>query len=109
MPGSWEWAKPGRTFFCLWMTRCASASTYLEQTLVIGNEWPFVGAWGGSCQPEYEVPLPAWVGEDVWRLTDGDVKEDVWSNFAKGTPPFRRGQGFASGVRSPGTIWSGAG
>lgn len=70
------------------------ASNYLEQTLVIGNEWPFVGAWGGSCQPEYEVPLPAWVGEDVWRLTRMDVKEDVWSNLREGYATIPAGAGL---------------
>jgi hypothetical protein len=60
------------------------AADYLEQVLAIGNQWPFVGAWGGSIIPEYESPLPAWVGDDAWRITVVDVKEDVWSNLREG-------------------------
>jgi glycosyltransferase involved in cell wall biosynthesis len=57
------------------------APDYLEQALVVGEQWPFIGAWGGSIIPEYEKPLPAWVGSNVWRLTVLDVKEDIWSNL----------------------------
>ncbi len=73
---------------------------YLEQTLVVGNQWPFVGAWGGSVIPEYEVPLPAWVGKEVWRLTEKDVKEDTWSNLREGyaTVPCGAGLCFRSSV-----------
>lgn len=57
------------------------AADYLEQALMIGEQWPHVGAWGGSVVPEYEVPLPDWVGDQVWRLTVFEVKEPVWSNL----------------------------
>lgn len=57
------------------------APDYLEQALGISLEWPFVGAWGGSLIPEYEKPLPAWVGDQEWRLAVMEVKEDVWSNL----------------------------
>ena len=60
------------------------APDYLVQALAIGAEWPFVGAWGGSVIPEYEIPLPDWVGEEVWRLTVVEVKEDIWSNLREG-------------------------
>jgi glycosyltransferase involved in cell wall biosynthesis len=57
------------------------APDYLEQALAVGKDWPFIGAWGGNVTPEYEKPLPAWVGSQVWRLTVVEVKEDVWSNL----------------------------
>ena len=57
------------------------ASDYLQQVLAIGQQWPFIGAWSGSCLPEYETPLPEWVGNQVWRLAVVEVKEDVWSNL----------------------------
>ena len=60
------------------------APDYLEQALFVGEEWPFVGAWGGSVIPEYEKPLPDWVGKEVWRLTVVDVKENIWSNLREG-------------------------
>ncbi len=60
------------------------ASDYLEQALTLGNQCPFIGAWGGGLKPEYEIPLPNWVGDEVWRLTVVDVKEEVWSNLREG-------------------------
>jgi len=57
------------------------AADYLEQALKIAEEWPFVGAWGGSIVPEFESPLPSWCGPQAWRLTIIDVREDVWSNL----------------------------
>jgi glycosyltransferase involved in cell wall biosynthesis len=60
------------------------APDYLEQAVAISTQWPFIGAWGGSVIPEYEVPLPDWVGDEVWRLTVVDVKEDIWSNLREG-------------------------
>jgi glycosyltransferase involved in cell wall biosynthesis len=55
-------------------------SDYLEKALIVGNQWPFVGAWGGTIEPEYEIQPPDWIGNQAWRLTIVDVKEDVWSN-----------------------------
>lgn len=66
------------------------ALDYLAQADDISNEFPFVGMWGGSCRPEFERPLPDWVGNQIWRLTIVEVKEDVWSNLREGfltTPP----------------------
>jgi glycosyltransferase involved in cell wall biosynthesis len=60
------------------------AADYLEQALNVGEAWPFVGVWGGSCHGEYEIPLPAWVGDQLWRLAVVEVKEDVWSNLREG-------------------------
>jgi hypothetical protein len=57
------------------------APNYLEQALIVGTEWPFVGAWGGNCLPEFETTLPPWIPENIWRLTILRVKEDVWSNL----------------------------
>lgn len=57
------------------------APNYLEQALAVGEQWPFIGAWCGSAAPEYETPLPDWVGDQVWRLTVVEVKEDIWSNL----------------------------
>ena len=70
------------------------APDFLEQVLVIGNQWPFVGAWGGSIIPEYEKPLPGWVGDQVWRLTVVEVKEDVWSNLREGYETVCAGAGL---------------
>jgi glycosyltransferase involved in cell wall biosynthesis len=70
------------------------APDYLEKALDVGAQWPFVGAWGGSCLPEYQVPLPSWVGDQVWRLTVVEVKTDVWSNLREGYATLPCGAGL---------------
>ena len=70
------------------------APDFLEQALKVGMEWPFIGAWGGNIVPEFEKPLPAWVGDQVWRLTVIEVKTGILGNHPEGynlnpsiTPP----------------------
>ena len=75
------------------------APDYLEQALVVGIQWPFVGAWGGSYFPEYETPLPEWVGDQVWRLLCWEVKADVWSNLREEFTTIPAGAGMC--VRRP--------
>jgi hypothetical protein len=70
------------------------APDYLEQALTVGDQWPFVGAWGGSLIPEYEAPLPAWVGDQIWRLSVVEVKADVWSNVRDNFATFPVGAGL---------------
>ncbi len=70
------------------------ARNYLEEALFVGAEWPFVGAWGGSCIPEYETPLPNWVRSEVWRLTVLHVEVDVWSNLREGFDSIPAGAGM---------------
>lgn len=72
------------------------APDYLEQALVVGKEWPFIGAWGGSIIPEYENPLPSWVGDQEWRLSVCEVKEDVRSNLREGFATIPAGAGLCS-------------
>jgi glycosyltransferase involved in cell wall biosynthesis len=66
---------------------------YLEKALLISEQWPFVGAWCGSAVPEFETPLPDWVGDHKWRLTVVDVQKDVWSNLSDNfiTTPYGAG------------------
>src|SRR5580658_2507120 len=33
------------------------ASDYLEQTLAVERQWPFIGMWAGQVDPEFETPL----------------------------------------------------
>ena len=70
------------------------AGNYLEQAMVISKEWPFVGVWGGGSVPEYETPLPYWVGDQVWRLAIASVNEDVWSNLREGFATIPAGAGL---------------
>jgi glycosyltransferase involved in cell wall biosynthesis len=57
------------------------AGDYLEQALIISQTKPFIGAWAGNIVPECKKPLPAWIGDQAWRLAILEVKKDVWSNL----------------------------
>jgi hypothetical protein len=70
------------------------APDYLEQALKIGADWPFIGSWGGAIKPEFEIPLPLWVGDQVWRLTVIDVETEVWSNLRDGFNNMPAGAGM---------------
>lgn len=72
------------------------APDYLEQALLVGHEWPFVGVWGGSSLPEYEKPVPDWCGNEVWRLNVVIVKEDSWSNLREGFATVPAGAGMCA-------------
>jgi hypothetical protein len=75
------------------------ASDFLEQALGIGAQCPFIGAWGGSIIPEFEKPLPAWIGDQIWRLTVVAVKADVWSNLREDYATIPVGAGLC--IRRP--------
>lgn len=50
---------------------------YLEQALKISIIHPTLGAWGGSCIGEFEVPPPPWFHISILGVRE--VKEDTWS------------------------------
>jgi glycosyltransferase involved in cell wall biosynthesis len=70
------------------------AANYLEQALVIAKSWPFIGAWGGSLIPEFEIEPPSWCLDQAWRLAILDVKKDVWSNLREGFATIPAGAGM---------------
>ncbi|MCB1120446.1 MAG: glycosyltransferase family 2 protein [Verrucomicrobiae bacterium] len=65
------------------------APDYLETALEIANLHPFLGCWGGSLTPEFEVPPPPWIETFKLFLACVDVPEDRWSNlrFSHATLP----------------------
>lgn len=70
------------------------ASDYMVTALRIGEEWPFVGVWGGSVLPEYERPLPDWVRDQEWRLSVYKVAYDMWSYLREPMVTFPIGVGM---------------
>jgi glycosyltransferase involved in cell wall biosynthesis len=54
---------------------------YLEKALAIAETHPFLGVWGGSIRPEFEVPPPPWIDEVRWLLACVEITEDYWSNL----------------------------
>jgi len=70
------------------------APDYMATALQIGEEWPFVGVWGGSVLPEYESPLPDWIRDQVWRLSIYQVDYDMWSHLREPMITFPIGVGM---------------
>jgi glycosyltransferase involved in cell wall biosynthesis len=54
---------------------------YLEVTLRIGQDYPFLGAWGGQVVGEFEVPPPAWAEPYLPFLAIREFNRDKWSNL----------------------------
>jgi hypothetical protein len=53
---------------------------YLEQGLRIGREFPFLGTWGGSASPEFDVPPEPWAIPSFPLLALRECVRDSWSN-----------------------------
>jgi glycosyltransferase involved in cell wall biosynthesis len=56
-------------------------SDYLEQALRVAREYPFLGTWGGSANPEFEVPPQPWAVPYLGRLAIRECMRDSWSNL----------------------------
>ena len=63
---------------------------YLEQVLLIAEEWPLLGAWGGQYFAEYEKGMPKDWETDRWS---SHLERDVWSNL-----PDRNAAPFGGGM-----------
>jgi glycosyltransferase involved in cell wall biosynthesis len=56
------------------------APDYLAQALILANQMPFIGAFGGRIVGEYEQDLPKWMIPYQEALAVRDLKRSVWSN-----------------------------
>lgn len=56
---------------------------YLEQTLRIAGERPWLGAWSGQCRPEFEVEPEPWTRRYWGNLALREFDQDVWSNLPR--------------------------
>lgn len=56
------------------------AVDYLQRAWEINKTYSFLGAWGGSCNAEYEVPPPSWFSEFEGNIAVRKVEEIAWSN-----------------------------
>jgi glycosyltransferase involved in cell wall biosynthesis len=53
---------------------------YLAQAVRLGEEWPSLGAWGGSVSGEFEFPPQSWT-EPYWDyICVRECREPRWSN-----------------------------
>jgi glycosyltransferase involved in cell wall biosynthesis len=58
------------------------APDYLEQALKIGQEHPFLAAWGGTVHPEFETSPEDWTRPHWEKLAVRDIRKPTWSNDA---------------------------
>ena len=56
---------------------------FLEVTLRIANERPWLGSWSGQCRPEFEREPPEWTRRYWGNLALREFDRDVWSNLPR--------------------------
>ncbi len=56
------------------------AADYLEQAARIADDKPFLGAFGGIIDAEFEIPPPAWMRSSLGMFGVRDVPVSCWSN-----------------------------
>jgi len=70
------------------------APDYLETALRVAKEKPFLGAWGGQCEPEFEAPPPDWMRPYWGQLALRSVSGDRWSNLPRSSETLPCGAGL---------------
>lgn len=68
---------------------------YLQTCLKLSAEYPFLGAWGGSCIPEYEIAPPEDLRPWLWGLLTEKVAEPLWARLPIGGIALPPGAGMA--------------
>ena len=58
-------------------------ANYLEESLRIANERPFLGSWSGQCRPEFEEPPAEWTRRYWGNLVIREFDADRWSNLPR--------------------------
>ena len=53
---------------------------YLQEACRIGEKWPQLGAWGGWCDPEFEVEPAPWITPYRELLAVYAIDREYWSN-----------------------------
>jgi glycosyltransferase involved in cell wall biosynthesis len=62
---------------------------YLTTASAIADQWPHLGAFGGSINGEFEVPPPDWMTPFLEGLVVCELDRDYWSNlggWSRATP-----------------------
>ena len=54
---------------------------YLEVAYNISQNYPFIGAWGGQLEGEFETPPPEWTKPYLRYLAIREFADDQWSNL----------------------------
>jgi glycosyltransferase involved in cell wall biosynthesis len=67
---------------------------YLEQAVRIGTDFPFLGVWGGSAVPEFEVSPESWIQPYLPFLALRECERDTWSNLLSHNESVPNGAGL---------------
>jgi len=67
---------------------------YLQTSLKISADYPFLGAWGGSCVPEFEVEPAPEVRPFLYGLVIEKVHVSYWAKINTGGPAMPPGAGM---------------
>ncbi len=72
---------------------------YLTEALRISQEWPMLGAWGGSVRPKFEMAPPQWTKKLWHMLAIREIHSDQWGNDPNSNfVPFGAGMCFRRSV-----------
>lgn len=67
---------------------------FLEATLKVSVERPFLGSWSGQCRPGFEVQPAEWTRRYWGNLVIRQFETDVWSNLPRLTDTMPCGAGL---------------
>jgi glycosyltransferase involved in cell wall biosynthesis len=67
---------------------------YLEQTLVIAQQHPTIGAWSGQRKPSFEHQPPEWTKRHWGHLAIHEFERDKWSNLPQNAEAMPNGAGL---------------
>ena len=56
------------------------APDYLTTAVTIADDYPFLGAWGGSSRGEFETPPPQWAAARLDFVAVRETTRETWSN-----------------------------
>ena len=68
---------------------------YLQACVKISADCPWLGAWNGSCIPEFEVEPPAELRPYLWGLLTEKLSASVWAKLPMGGMALPTGAGMA--------------
>jgi hypothetical protein len=69
-------------------------SDYLQNGLKIAADYPWLGAWGGSCIPEFEIEPPAEIRPWLEGLTIEKLATSFWAKLPRGNEALPSGAGM---------------
>jgi hypothetical protein len=67
---------------------------FLAITLQISRDFPFLGAWGGNVEGDFEGEIPDWLRPHLHALAVREVDRDYWSNYYADNRSMPFGAGF---------------